>query len=132
MHRIFVVEDHPTIRATLCELIEIASDLTICGSAGTAAAALAEAPSCAPDLVLVDLALPDLNGNVLTQRLQEQLPHVPVVILSGHPAASYRPMAQRYGAVDYVDKLDAHLTLVPTIRDVLAAAERGEPTGPRR
>jgi len=119
MYRIYVVEDHPTIRATLCETIEHEPDMTVCGTAASVAQATIEAAELAPDLLLVDLSLPDGTGYALIAHLRARQVHAPAIVLSGHPASQYRAQAERAGAAEYVDKLDASLTLVPTIRRVL-------------
>ncbi|MDQ4076423.1 MAG: response regulator [Chloroflexota bacterium] len=131
MHRIFLVEDHAIIRESICDLIEEAPDLTVCGSAATVAEALQKVPDLDPDLLLVDLSLPDGNGYELIKELQAGHRAMPAVIISGHPSNQYRAIARRAGAAEYVDKMDAHLTLVPTLRKVLDDSQSADTPPPQ-
>lgn len=102
--RIFIVEDHEIMRQMLREYLEIEPDLTVCDSASTAAEALEKVPDAAPDLVLVDVALPDVNGIELVQRLRERDPGLVIAMLSGHGERSYVDQAFEAGARGYILK----------------------------
>lgn len=84
MIRIFVVDDHPIIRKALRSLLENESDIHICGEAATAQEALESLPQANPDLVLVDISLPELGGIELVRILRIRNPGLPAAILSGH------------------------------------------------
>lgn len=119
MYRIYIVEDHPLMRETYRILVDSAADMEVCGIAPTATDALREIPELNPDLILVDLSLPDINGYELLKQIHALMPGLLALIVSGHPASQYESFAKSGGAVGYVDKLEAHTTLIPTIRQVL-------------
>lgn len=119
MYRIYIVEDHAAIRDAYCSLVNREEDMTVCGDSGTATQALQQIPDLAPDLVLVDLSLPDMDGFTLIKQLYERYPPLVSLMVSGHPPRQYEEFARLAGAVGYLDKLDSYMTLVPTIRDIL-------------
>ncbi len=121
MHRIFIVEDHPAIREAFTSLVDRETDMEVCGSAATAAIALAEIPALNPDMVLVDLSLPDMDGFALIQKLRTDQPDLVCLIVSGHPPRQYEEFARLAGAVGYLDKVDSHIHLIPMIRSILGA-----------
>lgn len=104
MIRMFLVEDHPLMRATLVRLLETQEGWQVVGSADAAQEALRAIPLHAPDLVLADLSLPDLSGDRLVAQLQEQLPGLPCLIVSGHEESLYADAAIRAGARGFVMK----------------------------
>lgn len=101
MAEILVVDDDDVIRETLCELL--AADY-VCQTADTAEEALAKLDAQHFDVVLTDISMPGLNGMELLQRVVENHPGTPVIIISGH---SDQDQAQRLidrGAFDFLLK----------------------------
>jgi DNA-binding NarL/FixJ family response regulator len=88
-YRIYIVEDHPAMRDAYASIIKTRPDLELCGSAATAEIALAEIPQAQPDLALVDIALPGMNGIQLLTILSTQLPDLPALLVSGHDKEIY-------------------------------------------
>lgn len=119
MYNIFIVEDHPAIREAFSSLVNREEDMTVCGTAANATEALQQIPARAPDLVLVDLSLPDMDGFALIQKLLTDNPNLVSLMVSGHPPRQYEEFARRAGAVGYLDKVDSHMTLIPMIRSIL-------------
>jgi DNA-binding NarL/FixJ family response regulator len=117
--RIFIVEDHPKMRETYALLINTVADFEICGIVGTGAEALVEIPRQLPDLVIIDISLPDTNGIQLTQQLRACYPSLCILIVSGHQAEEFAGHVERAGAHGYVDKHQAYRMLVPAIREIL-------------
>ena len=95
MIRVFIVEDHPVMRQSLRTLLGREDDLHVCGEAPTGEEALQQIASEQPDLVLVDVSLPGMNGIQLVRALQQQLPGVAVAMLSGHGGAAHVDQALR-------------------------------------
>jgi DNA-binding NarL/FixJ family response regulator len=118
MYNIFLVEDHPTMRQALVRLLKNEPDLTTCGEAATVPEALAQIPACAPDLVLVDVSLAEMDGLALIKRLLAQNPHLLCLVVSGHNEATYAQAALQAGARGYVMKGDPP-ALLKAIRSVL-------------
>lgn len=104
------------MRETIGDYLDLSDDIRLCGSAGTAAQALAELEALAPSIVILDLSLPDLNGLELLKRIREQW-QLECVILSGHREESYVRRAYELGARGYVYKGRPQELLV-AIRDI--------------
>lgn len=104
MIRVFIVEDHPIMRQSLRTLLDREEDLLVCGEAPTAEDALQGIESEQPDLVLIDVSLPGMNGIQLVRALQEQIPTVALAMLSGHGGAAHVDQALRAGARGYILK----------------------------
>ncbi|HMB54519.1 MAG TPA: response regulator transcription factor [Thermoanaerobaculia bacterium] len=102
--RIFVVEDHAAAREALCELLGIDRDLTVAGSAASAEEALEALEEITVDLLLVDMALPGMNGTDLIRRARERWPDVRCAVLSGFEEAPYVQNALAAGADGYILK----------------------------
>lgn len=103
MIQIFVVDDHPIIRRALRSLLENESDILICGEAATALEALDKVANAKPDLVLIDISLPELGGIELVRILRDREPKIPLAILSGH-RDGYVKQALEAGASGYILK----------------------------
>jgi len=121
MISILLVEDHAVFASVLVRLLSRTGDMEISKVARTAERALQELPEQEFDLVLVDVALPQMNGIGLVTLLRDQYPNLPCLMLSGHALAHYVSRALRAGARGYVLKDNAK-EIVSSIRRVL----RGE------
>jgi DNA-binding NarL/FixJ family response regulator len=121
MISILLVEDHAVFASVLVRLLSRTEDLQVVKIARTAERALQELPEREFDLVLVDVALPEMNGIGLVALLHEEYPDLPCLMLSGHALAHYVDRALQAGARGYVLK-DNSLEIVNSIRRVL----RGE------
>jgi DNA-binding NarL/FixJ family response regulator len=119
-YRILIVDDHPMMRQGLVQLISQETDLTVSGEADTAAQALQLVGSLKPNLVLVDISLPDRNGLELIKDLRATGLHPPVLVFSMHDESLYAERALRAGARGYIMKQEGGGKLVQAIRQVLA------------
>jgi DNA-binding NarL/FixJ family response regulator len=119
MKRIFLVDDHPLVREWLTQLIDQQPDLTVCGEAGSAPAALAALGAAAADLAVVDLSLENSAGLDLIKSLQRLTPAVPALVLSIHDESLYAERAFRAGARGYVNKRESAQCVVEAVRRVL-------------
>jgi DNA-binding NarL/FixJ family response regulator len=117
MTQIYIIDDHPVIRAALRSLLEREPDLAVCGEAASAEQALDEAASTGPNLVLIDVSLPGMSGIELARVLRERHPALPLAMLSGHSEKSYVNQAFEAGAHGYLVK-GRHEEIVPAIRQV--------------
>lgn len=115
---IYLIEDHPLMQRMISEFIKRMPDLQVCGMAATAQEALAQLPSLAADLVLVDVSLPDMDGIHLVSELLEQQPTLYCLMLSGHQEHSYVQRALAVGARGYLAKGNP-LELINAIQRVL-------------
>ena len=118
-HEVFMVEDHPITREVLAQLINYQDDLHVCGVAGTAAKALWGIESQRPDLVMVDVSLPDGHGIELVKDIKARYPQLRVLVLSMHDEALYAERAIRAGAAGYIMKQEPTDTVLAAARQVL-------------
>jgi DNA-binding NarL/FixJ family response regulator len=117
--RILIVDDHPMMRQGLAQLIDHEPDLVAWGEADTAAQALNLVAARKPDLVLVDLSLPDKNGLELIKDLQVFHPEVPALVFSMHDESLYAARVLRAGGRGYIMKQEGGKKLMEAIRHVL-------------
>jgi len=120
--RVLLADDHTLVRAGLRKLLESMPDIQVVGEAGDGLELLALAEQLQPHLVLMDIAMPGLNGLEATARLVKAMPGIRVMILSMHQNEEYVRRALRHGAVAYLLKDSAPMELEMAITAVL----RGE------
>jgi DNA-binding NarL/FixJ family response regulator len=122
--RVYLIDDHPVVRSGIARTLNEQSDLEVIGQSATATDALREVGALAPDVVLVDLALPDKDGPGLITALKEAAPTSKLLVVSGY-ADEYRVAeALRAGACGYITKATAIDEIVAGIR---TAANGGTP-----
>ena len=110
--RILVADDHELIRHGLRRILESHSGWEICAEAATGGDALRLAYELRPDVVIMDISLPDVDGIQLTRDIRARLPGTQVLILTMHESARLVEEAQSAGASGYVVKSDAGSRLV--------------------
>lgn len=117
--RLIVVDDHPVLRMGIALLINSTPGWTVCGEAGTGQEGLELATRTRPDLILLDLTLPDRNGLDLLKDFQQVVPETPVLILSMHDEMLYAERALRAGARGYVMKETGGTKVLEAIQAVV-------------
>ncbi len=122
MTRVLLADDHVLVRAGLRKLLESIPGFEVLGEANDGLALLALVQQYEPDLVLMDIGMPGLNGIDATARVMKDWPRTRVVILSMHQSEEYVRQALRHGAAAYLLKDAAPLEL----EQALAAVLRGE------
>lgn len=120
--RLLLVDDHAVVRSGLRMLLATEDDVEIIGEAGTAAEALASAVDLKPDVILMDIGLPDKSGIEATRDIKSQFPEVAIVALTIHEDEEYFFKMLEVGASGYVPKRAAPEELLTAIR----AAAHGE------
>jgi two-component system response regulator NreC len=120
MIRLLICDDHPLLRSGLKLVLNAEPELDVVGEAGDGVEALAQVAALEPDLVLMDLSLPKLNGLQTTALIVEKHPASKVVFLSMHESEAYVEEALKAGAVGYVPKKAADRDLVTAIQHVHA------------
>ncbi|CAN5839253.1 response regulator transcription factor [soil metagenome] len=120
MKRLLLIDDHPIMRHGLSQLIRAESDLEVSGEAGTAAEGLKMIGEKKPDLVIVDLTLPDKHGLEFIKDMQTLHPDTLLLVLSMHDETLYAERVLRAGAKGYVMKETAADTLIHAVRKVLS------------
>jgi DNA-binding NarL/FixJ family response regulator len=123
MPRIVLVDDHAIVREGFKRLIELEPDLDVVAEAKNADEAVDAVTQHLPDLVAVDLSLPDGSGLPLIEHLGSISPDMKIVVLSMHDGEPYVSEALRRGARGYVTKGVAPEELVVAVRAVLAGEQ---------
>ena len=118
--KVFIVEDHPTFREGLVQILSGQKDLMVCGQAGDADRALPAIARLNPDLVLVDITLPGKSGLELIKELRLRNSKVRILVVSMHEEALYADRVLRAGGDGYIMKQEDPEEIVHAIRDVLA------------
>lgn len=118
MKRVFVVEDHLVMRRMLGTLIGRMPSLELCGEADSAEKALQEIPAASPDIILIDVSLPGMNGIELARHLRAEHPDLPILIISGHDKSVYAEQAFQVGAQGYTMKGDP-MAIIRALQDIL-------------
>ncbi|MCS6845526.1 MAG: response regulator transcription factor [Caldilineales bacterium] len=113
--RVFLVDDHPIVRKGLRALLEEQPDIVVVGEAGSGQQAIGAVMAARPDVVVMDITMPDISGIEATRQLSG---HTRVVILSVHSSRDYVGQALRAGAVGYVVKDSVLGDLVAAVRAV--------------
>ena len=117
--RIFIVDDHPLMRKGLALTHGAESDFEIVGQASDAEEALDQFGDLDPDLAVVDVSLPGMNGLELIKHLLARDPDLLTLVVSRHDEALYAERAVRAGAKGYVSKLEADAQIVKAVRYIL-------------
>lgn len=117
--KVFIVDDHPTLRDGLARSIRRLGDLEVCGVAANAKDGLAGILETKPDLVTMDISLPDRNGLELVKELLALLPDLSILVFSMHDEKIYAERVIRAGAKGYLSKGASNEDLVGAIYSVL-------------
>ena len=117
---IVLVDDQATVRRGLRMRLTMEADVEVVGEAGSGEAALRLVRSLSPDVVLMDVEMPGMDGIDATAALRAAAPQVAVVILSLYDDAGTRARAREAGAAAFVAKHQAKTTLLTTIRRVVS------------
>jgi DNA-binding NarL/FixJ family response regulator len=118
---VFLVDDVPDMRMLLRLVIEADPDLRVVGEAGDGAAAVAEISRVKPDVVLLDLSLPGMDGLEAISLIQRSTPAARIVVFSGYTAERMASTALSLGAKRYVEK-GSRIEELPAIVKQVAAA----------
>ena len=125
--RVLLADDHKVLRDGLRLLIDGQRDMRVVGEAGNGQEALRQAHDLKPDVVVMDLSMPELNGLQATERLKADHPTVKVVALTVHEDPSYLMQLCKAGAVGYVLKRSAGDDLIHAIRTVAGGGLHFDP-----
>ncbi len=118
-YRVFIIDDHPLVRAGLKDLIESQKDLAICGEAENASGALKTIKGCKPDIAVVDLSLGRDSGIRLIEDLTSSFEALPLLVLSMHDELVHAERCLKAGAKGYIMKEKQPAEVLEAIRSVL-------------
>jgi len=118
--RIFLADDHMVVREGLKAMINAQPDMHVIGEAGDGQTAWQQAQECQPDVVIMDITMPNVNGVQATAQLKRACPNIKVLALSVHDDTSYLRQLLAAGATGYILKHTAAEDLIQAIRMVAA------------
>jgi DNA-binding NarL/FixJ family response regulator len=118
--RVVLADDHAIIRDGLKLLVDAQPDMTVVGEAGDGRSAVAQAQELAPDVIVMDISMPQLNGVEATAHLAATAPTVKVLVLSVHEESTYVRRLFAAGARGYLLKRSAGHVLLQAVRTVAA------------
>ena len=125
--RVMLAEDHRTVREGLKLLVGAQPDMEIVGEAENGREAVSAAQKLLPDVLVMDVSMPELNGLKATQKIKESCPKVRVLTLTRHTDDGYLQELLRAGASGYVLKQSASTELLHAIRAVAAGGKYLDP-----
>jgi two-component system, NarL family, response regulator DevR len=128
--RVFLVDDHEVVRRGVADVLEEDPGLVVAGEAGTVAEALARVPAVRPDIVVVDMRLPDGDGVELCRLLRARVPGIRCLVLTSFADEDAREAAARAGAGGYLLKQVRGPALVSAVRTVADGGSLFEDLGP--
>lgn len=118
--QILIVDDHPMTRDGIAQLINEQTDLEVCGQASTAAEALSLTAEKKPQIIVLDLTLPDRSGIELIRDLKAISTEIRILVLTMHDEEVYGERALRAGADGYLMKVEGGRKLLNAIQSVIA------------
>lgn len=118
--RILLADDHAILRSGLRFMLSSQEDLEIVGEAATGAETLKQSEALKPDLILLDLSMPEIGGLDILPVLHRQVPNAKILVLTMHDDKHYLHQALQNGASGYVLKKAADTELITAIRAVLS------------
>ena len=116
---VLIVDDNPLIRKHLCELFKREADFDVCGEAENGQEAIEKAQQLHPDLIVLDLSMPVMNGLDAARVLRRMMPTVPVILFSAYSGQVGSEEAHSAGVSALVSKSEAVAVLIAKARSLL-------------
>jgi DNA-binding NarL/FixJ family response regulator len=116
--RILVVDDHETVRRGVCSILESRKHIEVCGEASNGQDAIEKAAELKPDLIILDVSMPTVDGFAAARQIRTFLPEVPILMLSMHDGHRVIEEAQQAGAQGFVSKNAAGQVLLRAVEAV--------------
>ena len=113
--RVLIADDHQIIRRSISSLLQSRTDIQVCGEAANGQEAVSKAQLLKPDLLILDISLPDSNGLEVATAIRKLLPEVPIFLLSVFAGEQLTEEVKRRGFQGFVSKNDAATTLLGAV-----------------
>lgn len=117
--KIYIVDDHPLMRKGMAMTLQTDVEFEVIGQSETAEEALSEIPDLKPDVAVIDISLPGMNGIELIKNLLGYMEGLKILVVSRHDEELYAERAIRAGAKGYLMKLEAGEVIVSAVRQIL-------------
>ncbi len=114
--RVLVADDHAVIRLGVKKMLDATGEYEVCGNARDGWDAIEQTKQNRPDIVILDLTMPRLNGIEAARRIHHDFPQVPILVLTAHDSAALLAQVLRSGARGYVVKSDAAKEVLRALR----------------
>ena len=124
--RILIVDDHAAVREAIRMLLVRHPEYQVCGEAATAQEAIYRSKETSPDVILLDISLPDRSGLEVLPEIRIGSPHSSILVVSQHDPKHLRPMALSLGAKAFISKTSLCHELVSSIETALASNTRDQ------
>lgn len=118
--KIMIIDDQEHVRQGLKTILELSDDMEVIGEACNGLESIQMAGRLKPDVVLMDLEMPEMNGLEAAQILKQRYPGIAVVMITIHHESVHREQAERMGVDAFLEKGESPQRLIQTIRDVLS------------
>ncbi|MDQ2746277.1 MAG: response regulator transcription factor [Acidobacteriota bacterium] len=126
--RIMLAEDHETVREGIRLIINAQADMEVCGEAANGREAVKIAQELQPDVIVMDVTMPELNGLKATKQIKQLAPHLKILTLTRHTDDGYLQELLRAGASGYVLKQSSSDELLRAVRAIAAGGNYLDPT----
>jgi two-component system response regulator NreC len=114
--RILIADDNELVRRGIARLLSVDKELEICGEASNSSETLQKADELVPDLILLDISMPGMNGLDTAQLLRQKLPALKILVISQHDSSQLLPRSLEAGAHGCIDKARIATDLLPALR----------------
>ncbi len=117
--KVLLADDHSIVRAGLRRIIEESGDMSVVAEAADGKEAIAKTHETSPDIAVIDISMPGLDGLEVIDQLQDYYPKLPILVLTMHEEGQYMVRAVEAGAMGYITKKSAPEQLVKAIRKLM-------------
>jgi two-component system, NarL family, nitrate/nitrite response regulator NarL len=117
--RILIADDHEVVRKGVCTILQSRENLEVCGEATNGAEAVQKASQLNPDLIILDVSMPVLDGFAAAREIRTTLPAIPILMLSMHAGREMVRASQAAGAQGFVTKIEVAGTLLKAVDALL-------------
>jgi len=124
---VLVVDDHESVRRGLRSLLSSSPEWTVCGEASDGIDAIAKARALRPDVVLMDVSMPRMDGVEAARVIRRELPQSKIIIISQNDPELLQQQAREVDAAAYVTKSELTAELIPTLQRVLGVKQLNKP-----
>jgi DNA-binding NarL/FixJ family response regulator len=114
--QILIADDSKTIRRILKLFLQVQQNLNVCGEAANGFEAIEQAKKLQPDLILLDLAMPEMNGAEAASVLKKMMPHVPIIVFTMYSENIGRSLTSAIGVDMVLSKPDGMMALMQAVQ----------------